>query len=522
VVRRLALLVALAASGCFQLDVPDGLQCADTPPVCPEGQTCMAGVCRSMGGDDPDADPNAPDGGDGPDGDMCSTQTELCNGQDDNCNGMTDEGFALGVACDGSGDSDLCQEGVTVCAPSEDTTECQDTTDDAMETCNGVDDNCDGATDEGCSCTDGGTQACGTDVGACVEGTQSCSGGTWGPCMGGVGPTAETCNGGDEDCDGMTDEDFPLGTTCTAGVGLCQRTGALVCNAAGTGTQCNAVPGAPATEVCNTLDDDCDGMNDDGDPGGGGACSTGLAGVCAAGTQHCISGAITCQQNVMSSTETCNSADDDCDGSTDEGFSGLGTSCDGSDGDFCNEGVTVCNAAGTGTTCTDSSSTNVEICNGLDEDCDAIVDDGFALGMMCDGSDGDSCFEGVTVCNTAGTGTTCNDTTGTSVEVCNTADDDCDGMINEGTCATGTTCNASTGSCQCNTSTGCGGCCSGGTTCNAGTSLGACGIGGNVCVACPIGRADTCNSSGQCRCGTGPACSGTLNCCDGACLSICP
>jgi hypothetical protein len=48
-------------------------------------------------------------------------------------------------------------------------------------------------------------------------------------------------------------------------------------------------------EVCNGLDDDCDGVVDDGNPGGGGYCHTGLPGLCDAGTETCMNGALSCQ-----------------------------------------------------------------------------------------------------------------------------------------------------------------------------------------------------------------------------------
>jgi hypothetical protein len=53
--------------------------------------------------------------------------------------------------------------------------------------------------------------------------------------------------------------------------------------------------------------------------GGGGACDTGLEGVCAEGTMLCQRGALTCLPNVPASDETCNALDDNCDGSVDEG-----------------------------------------------------------------------------------------------------------------------------------------------------------------------------------------------------------
>jgi hypothetical protein len=44
------------------------------------------------------------------------------------------------------------------------------------------------------------------------------------------------------------------------------RTGLIVCNEAGTGTECTATPAEPATiyDGCNDLDDNCDGQVDEG------------------------------------------------------------------------------------------------------------------------------------------------------------------------------------------------------------------------------------------------------------------
>ena len=112
------------------------------------------------------------------------------------------------------------------------------------------------------------------------------------------------------------------GQLCSAGVGACAVSGSLSCNAAGMAV-CDAFPNEPSQETCNAVDDNCDGVVDDGNPDGGGACVTGLAGVCSAGTQNCLAGVIQCTPNVTpgSNAETCNTLDDDCDGQTDEGFS---------------------------------------------------------------------------------------------------------------------------------------------------------------------------------------------------------
>ena len=75
------------------------------------------------------------------------------------------------------------------------------------------------------------------------------------------------CDGIDNNCNGSIDEGYaPVPTTC--GVGACLRTGATACQG---GTVVNScVPGTPSVEVCNGIDDNCDGQIDNGiaPPGG--------------------------------------------------------------------------------------------------------------------------------------------------------------------------------------------------------------------------------------------------------------
>ncbi|MGH8008887.1 MAG: MopE-related protein, partial [Candidatus Binatia bacterium] len=135
----------------------------------------------------------------------------------------------------------------------------------------------------------------------------------------------EVCDGIDNDCDGAADDGFNVGAACSVGVGACQNTGTFVCTANGQGTECNAIPGSPGPEVCNSIDDDCDGETDEVAPQQPltQSCYTGPAGTagvgeCHSGTQTCIGGSFgSCVGEVTPTAETCNGKDDNCDGVND-------------------------------------------------------------------------------------------------------------------------------------------------------------------------------------------------------------
>jgi hypothetical protein len=78
---------------------------------------------------------------------------------------------------------------------------------------NGLDDNCNGMVDEECTCVPGESRPCFAgppdrrNVGACADGIAHCNEfGLWSACGSGVFPSAETCNGADDDCNGITDD----------------------------------------------------------------------------------------------------------------------------------------------------------------------------------------------------------------------------------------------------------------------------------------------------------------------------
>ena len=116
---------------------------------------------------------------------------------------------------------------------------------------------------------------------------------------------------------------------------------------------------------------------------------------------------MTCQNDTPGNgIELCNGLDDNCDGNTDEAFPTLGQACDGPDADECASGTVVCAPDLAGVVCVGDVA-KTEICNGIDDDCDGDTDEGFEVGVVCDGGDADACTKGVWACKADGSGRFC-------------------------------------------------------------------------------------------------------------------
>ncbi len=193
-------------------------------------------------------------------------------------------------------------------------------------------------------------------------------------------PGVEACNGLDDDCDGVVDEDFPaLGAACEDGVGACRAEGHRVCAPDGVGTVCDVQAGLPGVERCNDVDDDCDGATDEDFPTVGQGCEAGIGACAEAGTIVCAADGESAACDAVAreaADETCNGLDDDCDDAEDEDWPTLGDACAVGVGACRAEGVEICGADAVSTVCDAvPGQPSGEICNGLDDDCSGAADD---------------------------------------------------------------------------------------------------------------------------------------------------
>jgi alpha-tubulin suppressor-like RCC1 family protein len=289
---------------------------------------------------------------------------EMCDNKDNDCDSQTDEDIAsIPITC---GVGECTRTGNNTCTNGSWVNSCISGAP-IPEICDNKDNNCDGLIDNGLT----RPTACGAGV-CSATGTETCSAGLWGndTCIAKL-PVAEICNNIDDDCDGRIDNGLTRPTAC--GAGVCSATGTETCSAGLWGND-TCIAKLPVAEICNNIDDDCDGRIDNGltRPT---ACG---AGVCSAtGTETCSAGLWgndTCTVK-LPVAEICNNIDDDCDGQVDEDYIPIPISC--GQGVCAAAGLLICQDGQEISTCinrlpTENSETT---CNdNIDNDCDGFTD----------------------------------------------------------------------------------------------------------------------------------------------------
>ncbi len=427
---------------------------------------------------------------------------ETCDGYDQDCDGSTDEdaidasSWFPDADSDGYGDDNApllsCEAPVGY---GEDGGDCNDAdaavNPDADETCDGVDQDCDGLIDNNATDMqlwyddvdgDGYGDASSSSWSCTAPPSTSADDTDCDDADAAVNPAAiEICNSIDDDCDGRIDQDDPDLANGVPWYIDYDADGYGSPNGVYTTTSCTAPPGYSATaddcedrdadihpgatETCDGVDQDCDGTIDnaaidpdlwyadaDGDSYGDAAqttlaCDQPSGYVSRSGDCDDSNAAISPR-----ASEVCNSQDDNCDGSVDEGVGPTDWYLDGDSDGYGDAGIVTnaCTAPGgyvaDSSDCDDGNASvnpgEVEACNGIDDNCNGQVDDGLSIPTWYTDSDGDgygdpgsSTVDCTAPAGTVSNRTDCNDADAqinpAAAEVCNGSDDDCDGRSDD-------------------------------------------------------------------------------------------
>lgn len=197
---------------------------------------------------------------------------DYCDGIDNDCNPATPDGShdpRVQLACDGN-DQDLCQDGITQCVNGAIT--CEETTPEGRaDICDGHDNDCNLGTPDGYHEPLFG-QRCQAGVGACMQSaTYECRGSSMVCPATPRAPAADdkSCDGVDNDCNGLVDDGVEE-TPVRCGVGACEALGIERCDNGRFITECTSLSPMPESYEsgnCNDgIDNDCDGLTDAQDP----------------------------------------------------------------------------------------------------------------------------------------------------------------------------------------------------------------------------------------------------------------
>ena len=389
----------------------------------PESSTCGKGACSNTGTtvcvDGNVEDVCSPSGATGADND--------CDGVDDDCDGLIDEHFVSQSTSCGIGK--CAKTGKTYCYLGQIQDSCNPGNAAPTDgTCDGKDDDCDGQIDEDYqpfpfTC---GISVCqNTVMSTCVDGAQVIECTPLEPQI-----VDDNCNGLDDDCDGSVDEHYvPPGTTC--GVGACARTGKLFCQLGSTLDSCSPLEPAESDTECNGKDDDCDGLIDEDYVAQVTTC--GMGGCQNTGLSACVDGKVESSCEALPPEDgdaSCDGVDNDCDGATDENYKNTLVTC--GEGACLETGNIYCSSGQELNSCI-SGLPGIQdaTCDGVDDDCDGQVDEDFVPGLSTCGK-GVCETTGTTTCVNGSEEDVCDALPSAGADDnCNGIDEDCDGKADE-------------------------------------------------------------------------------------------